>query len=174
MSQDIVTATGVVGSEVRHLTTAEGYQITSFRLASRSRRYDRKQQKWVDNEANWFSVVCFREMAANVKASIEKGHRVVVTGRLKIRDWSRNDRSGTSVEIEADAIGHDLFWGRTAFTPRQPNQGGAAPVGPAPAPESAQASESAPGLAAAPAPPVHAPGWGMPVEPPEGFEARAV
>jgi single-strand DNA-binding protein len=40
----------------------------------------------------------------------------MVSGRLKIRDWENTDRSGTTVEIEADNLGHDLFWGTSTFT----------------------------------------------------------
>jgi single-strand DNA-binding protein len=40
----------------------------------------------------------------------------MVSGRLKIRDWENTDRSGTTVEIEADNLGHDLFWGTGTFT----------------------------------------------------------
>jgi len=40
---------------------------------------------------------------------------VVVSGRLKIRDWDNGERSGTNVEIEADSLGHDLMFGTTKF-----------------------------------------------------------
>jgi single-strand DNA-binding protein len=42
----------------------------------------------------------------------------VVSGRLKIRDWDNGERSGTSVEIEAAAIGHDLTFGTSSFERR--------------------------------------------------------
>ena len=49
-------------------------------------------------------------------ASIQKGQRVIVSGRLRVRDWSTDDKHGTNVEIDADAVGHDLSWGTTSFT----------------------------------------------------------
>jgi single-strand DNA-binding protein len=33
-----------------------------------------------------------------------------------VRDWDNGERTGTSVEIEADVIGHDLTWGNAVFT----------------------------------------------------------
>lgn len=42
--------------------------------------------------------------------------RVIVTGRVRIRDWESGEKSGTTVEIDAEAIGHDLTWGRATFT----------------------------------------------------------
>ncbi len=35
---------------------------------------------------------------------------------MRVRDWDNGERAGTSVEIEAEAIGHDLSWGSAVFT----------------------------------------------------------
>ena len=40
---------------------------------------------------------------------------MVTVGRLKVRDWSNDDRSGTSIELEANSLGHDLHWGVTQY-----------------------------------------------------------
>ena len=111
-----VTVAGTVATEVKHTVTAEGLEISSFRLASNHRRFDRTEQKWVDAETNWFSVTAFRQFAANVHASIEKGQRVVVSGRLRVREWTSGEKTGHDVEIVAEALGHDLAWGTTQFT----------------------------------------------------------
>jgi single-strand DNA-binding protein len=111
-----ITATGLVATTPRHLVTQDGLPITSFRLASSTRRFDRAQNKWIDGETNWFTVTSFRQLAINASTSINKGERIVVTGKIRIRDWDNGDRSGTSVEIDADALGHDLTWGHAAFT----------------------------------------------------------
>jgi single-strand DNA-binding protein len=100
----------------RHLVTNEGLPITSFRLASTQRRYDRGTQKWIDAETNWYTVTCFRQLATNAVTSIDKGQRIVVTGKLRVRDWQTGDRAGTTVEIDAEALGHDLAWGSSVFT----------------------------------------------------------
>jgi len=113
---DVITLTGLVATTPRHLTTSEGLAITSFRLASSQRRFDRAQQKWIDADTNWYTVSAFRALATNSAVSVVKGDRVIVTGRLRIRDWENTDRSGTTVEIEADSIGHDMFWGTSSFT----------------------------------------------------------
>ena len=113
---DTIFLTGVVATSPRHVTTNEGLAITSFRLASSQRRYDRALSKWVDGETNWFTVSSFRHLATNAAGSVLKGDRVVVTGRLRVRDWENSDRSGTNVEIEADALGHDLTWGTSVYT----------------------------------------------------------
>jgi single-strand DNA-binding protein len=110
------TVSGLVATTPRHLVTQEGLPITSFRLASSKRRFDRTKKIWVDGETNWFTINSFRQLAINSASSISKGDRVVVSGRLKVRDWDNGERSGTSVEIEADSLGHDLVWGTTQFS----------------------------------------------------------
>jgi single-strand DNA-binding protein len=115
MSENITVA-GLVATTPRHLITQDGLPITSFRLASSHRKFDREQNKWVDGETNWFTVTVFRQLAINASTSIAKGERVVATGKLRVRDWDNGERAGTSVEIEADHLGHDLFWGTSSFT----------------------------------------------------------
>lgn len=47
---DIITVRGLVATAPTALTTAEGLAITSFRLASNQRRFDKPTQNWVDGE----------------------------------------------------------------------------------------------------------------------------
>jgi single-strand DNA-binding protein len=118
---DNITVTGLVATTPRHIVSSGGLAITSFRLASAQRRYDRVRQCWIDSDTNWYTVSMFRNLALNSAISIAKGDRVIVVGRLRIRDWENTDRSGTTVEIEADTIGHDLSWGTSKFERVQHN-----------------------------------------------------
>jgi single-strand DNA-binding protein len=112
---DTITLTGLVATDPRNLTTAEGLPITSFRLASTHRRYDRAKQSWVDGDTNWYTVTAFRRLASNSSASLLKGQRVIVTGRLRLREWANGERKGMSIEVEAESLGHDLTWGTAQF-----------------------------------------------------------
>jgi single-strand DNA-binding protein len=113
---DTITITGLVATVPRHLVTTEGLSITSFRLASTQRRFDRSNERWVDGDTNWYTITTFRQLAINAAGSVSKGDRVVATGRLRIRDWENGERAGTNVDIEADALGHDLSWGTSSFS----------------------------------------------------------
>lgn len=116
---DQLAVTGLVASEPRSIVTSEGLAISSFRLASPQRHFNRTENQWVDGETNWYTVTLFRTLAENASASLRKGERVVVKGRLRLRQWEKEERTGLSAEIEADAIGHDLRWGRSSFTREQ-------------------------------------------------------
>lgn len=115
---DTLTIVGRVATDPIQSRTGGGVPVTNFRLASTHRRFDSATQAWIDAGTNWFSVAAFRQLGENAKASLRTGDSVIVTGRLKIRNWESNGRQGTSVDIEADAIGHDLRWGTTAYRPQ--------------------------------------------------------
>jgi single-strand DNA-binding protein len=68
-----------------------------------------------DDQTNWFTITSFHTLAKNVAQSINKGDRITVSGTIKIRDWDNGERSGTSVEMEANSIGHDLNYGTSKF-----------------------------------------------------------
>ncbi|MHA7219697.1 single-stranded DNA-binding protein [Arthrobacter sp. MDT1-48-3] len=113
---DIITVRGYVATDVRLTLAQSGLPIAGFRMCSTERRFDKETNAWVDGHTNWYSVSMFRQLATNAGASIRKGDRVIVTGRLKIRPWiNAEGRTGTSVEIDADTAGHDLMWGTANF-----------------------------------------------------------
>lgn len=111
-----LTICGLIATTPRHLVTQDGLPITSFRIAASQRWFDRKTSKWADGETNWYTVTAFRQLAINMSQSFAKGDRVVISGRVRVRDWDNGERAGTSVEVEATAAGHDLAWGNSAFT----------------------------------------------------------
>lgn len=115
MNESTLTICGNVVAEPRHIVTDDGLPITSFRIASTVRRFDRGERQWVDGETAFLTVTCFRGMAVNVADSIKKGEKVMVHGRLRVRQWQNDGKSGTSVELDAYAVGHDLSWGRSRF-----------------------------------------------------------
>lgn len=115
---EILTIVGRVATDPTTGRTAGGVAVTNFRLASTHRRFDQATNTWIDAETNWFSVAAFRQLAEHVRASLHTGDSVIVTGRLKIRNWEANGKHGTSVDIDAEAIGHDLRWGTSSYLPR--------------------------------------------------------
>ena len=115
MPQEI-SVQGLVATTPRHIRTDDGIDITSFRLASSDRKYDWRNGRWTDGQVNWYTITLHNQIAINAHKSINKGDRVFLTGVLGVRDWDNGTRAGTSVDIEATAIGHDLSWGHSVFT----------------------------------------------------------
>ncbi|WP_127819541.1 single-stranded DNA-binding protein [Microbacterium sp. CPCC 204701] len=112
---DTITITGNVATPPEFKRTPAGVAITTFRVASAQRRYDRATGAWTDAGTNWYTVSAFRGLADHAFHSLSKGDRVILTGRLRLREWDNGTRRGISVEIDAEALGHDLLWGTTTF-----------------------------------------------------------
>ena len=112
---ETITVTGIVATDPRVVRTAESLEITSFRLGSSQRRFNKTSGSWEYAESNWYTVTAFRRLARNAAASLRRGDRVVVSGRLRVADWKNETKSGTNVEIDADSLGHDLNWGTSTF-----------------------------------------------------------
>lgn len=85
-------------------------------IASNSRRFNKSTSSWIDQEPSYLSITAWSQLAENVALSVHKGQPLVVTGKLKVRQWQDEDKSGTNVEIDAIAIGHDLNRGTSEFT----------------------------------------------------------
>ena len=106
------TTTAIVGNltdnpEVRY--TKAGIARARFRVAAAGRR---------EQEASFFTVIVWRDQAEHAAASLSKGSRVVVVGRLQQRAWTAEDGSARStVEVLAEELGPSLRWA-TATTTR--------------------------------------------------------
>ena len=124
---DSITITGLVATVPYVVNRDDKVPFVSFRLASNQRYYDRRTSQWVAADTNWYTVTAFRALAVNAAASVAKGDRVLVAGRLKIRRWEAGEKNGISVDVEADSIGHDLLWGTARFARSAQRDAGAAP-----------------------------------------------
>jgi single-strand DNA-binding protein len=111
-----VTLAGYVATEPNYRTINETTPIVSMRVAWTARFIDRETGEWRDGKTSFANVNCWRKLANNVAPSLRKGQAIVLTGRLQVRDY--DDREGKrriSVDIDADAIGHDLSRGVAHF-----------------------------------------------------------
>lgn len=116
MYETHVTITGRLVADPEQRTTRAGDVFTTFRLATSERRRTR-EGTFEDGPTSFYNVACYRALGVNVRESVRKGEPVVVTGRQRVRQYQRADESyGTSVEIEAQHVGHDLLWGQTQLT----------------------------------------------------------
>ena len=103
-----VTICGNVASPVTHTKVGTGFSWAKFRLFTAERVWDQEQGIWEDGARMFVSVSCWRMLADNAQASLNKGDPVVVTGRLTIKEFEHEGASRQLVEIEATAIGPNL------------------------------------------------------------------
>lgn len=92
--------------ELRYTPT--GASVTNFSVAW-SRKFQRQGQEV--EETSFVDVTCWGTLAENVAASLTKGNRIVVTGRLEQRSWETpSGEKRSKVEIVADDVGPSLRW----------------------------------------------------------------
>jgi len=125
---DRIIIEGTAGTTPQLRTIPSGRQVANLRVASTLRRQDPSTGQWADVGTNWYSVAAWGELAAHVVASIRQGDPVLVTGRVRIVSWGDGDRPATTVEVEAETIGHSLRFGTAAF--ERAARAVAAPSGP--------------------------------------------
>ena len=112
---DTILIRGFTASDPALSTLPNGVPVVNFRLASTPRWQD-ATGTWKEGTTNWYTVKAYRRLAQNIATSIEKGHPLVVSGRQRISRWNREDGTqGTTVEVDALGIGHDLNYGTSTF-----------------------------------------------------------
>jgi single-strand DNA-binding protein len=109
MADTHVTLVGNLTDDPEVRFTPAGTQVGSFRLAVTPRV--REGDQWKNGETSYFTVTCWRDLAAHAAESLGKGDRALVVGRLKTRAWETPEGERRSVvEVEADEIGPSLRW----------------------------------------------------------------
>lgn len=102
----------------------DGTTTTIVRIAVTGRYYDSTKSDFTDRKTEFVSVYTRRALARNVLASVKKGQPLVVTGRLGSSEWQAEDGTQRhTLTLQAEAIGHDLTFGTTAFArPVRPDE----------------------------------------------------
>ncbi len=99
-----ITISGNVGRDPELKYSAGGTAVVKFSVADTTGKDDNKKTVWHD-------VVVFKEQAEHVAASVKKGSRVIVTGRLDKSDYTGKDGvKKQRVEVIADDVSISLRW----------------------------------------------------------------
>jgi single-strand DNA-binding protein len=127
MAQGDVTIT-VVGNltddpELRF--TPSGAAVANFTVASTPRILDKATNEWKDGDALFLRCSIWRQAAENVAESLQRGARVLVTGRLRQRSYeTKEGEKRTVVELEVDEVGPSLRWATAKVAKAQRSGGG--------------------------------------------------
>ena len=88
-----ITLVGNIVAEPELRFTPAGAAVCNFRVASTPRTFNKTTNQWEDGEAMFLTCNVWRQAAENAAASLAKGMRVIVQGRLKARTFQ--NRRGT-------------------------------------------------------------------------------
>jgi single-strand DNA-binding protein len=108
MADNTVTLVGNVTRDPELRYTQGGQATASFGLAV-NRRYQQNNE-WVE-KTSFFNIVAWAQLAENAAASLTKGSRIIVTGRLEQREYqTQQGEKRNVIEVIADELGPSLRW----------------------------------------------------------------
>jgi len=127
MPANSVTLIGNLVDDPELRFTASGVAMAKVRFAV-NRRWQDRNGEWQE-DTSFFGGTLWRDAAENAAESLQKGARVIVTGRLEQRSWETQEGEKRSVvEVAIDEIGPSLRWA-TAQVTRTPRADGASSGG---------------------------------------------
>ena len=119
-----ITVIGNLTDDPELRFTPSGAAVANFRVASTPRFMDRQTNEWKDGEPLFLACTVWRQAAENVAESLQRGARVIVSGRLKQRSYeTREGEKRTVIELEVDEVGPSLRYA-TAKVQKMQRSGG--------------------------------------------------
>jgi single-strand DNA-binding protein len=119
-----VTLVGNVTRDPEIRYTPSGQTVATFGLAVNRRWQNRQNNEW-EEQTSFFDVKVWSQMAENVSESVQRGTRVIVTGRLEQRSWETdNGEKRSKVEVVADEVAPSLRWATASVTKIERNAAG--------------------------------------------------
>ena len=104
-----ITVVGNLVADPELRFTPSGQPVATFRVASTPRIRDNATNEWKDGDSLFLTCNVWRQPAENVAESLQRGMRVIVTGRLKQRNYeTREGEKRTVYEVEVDDVGPSL------------------------------------------------------------------
>jgi single-strand DNA-binding protein len=105
-----ITIVGNLVNDPELRFTASGQPVATFRVASTPRFRDNSTGEWKDGDSLFLTCNVWRQMAENCAESLQRGMRVIVSGRLRQRNYeTQQGEKRTVYEIEADDVGPSLL-----------------------------------------------------------------
>ncbi|MFM6847784.1 MAG: single-stranded DNA-binding protein, partial [Terrabacter sp.] len=102
----VITIIGNLTADPELRFTPSGAAVANFTVASTPRQFDRQSNEWKDGETLFMRCSVWRDAAENVAESLQRGMRVIVSGRLKSRSYeTKEGEKRTVVEMDVDEIG---------------------------------------------------------------------
>ncbi|MFF4847973.1 single-stranded DNA-binding protein [Streptomyces sp. NPDC001194] len=154
--ETVITIVGNLVDDPELRFTPAGAAVCKFRVASTPRVFNKTTNEWEDGDSLFLTCSVWRQAAENAAATLARGMRVIVQGRLKQRSYEdREQVKRTVYELDVDEVGPSLLRASAVVTKN--------PAG----------SQAASAPAQHPAPAAQASGWGSQSAAPAAAPAAA-
>jgi single-strand DNA-binding protein len=121
----VITIIGNITGDPELRFTPSGAAVANFTVASTPRAFDRQSNEWKDGETLFMRCSVWRDAAENVAESLQRGTRVIVSGRLKSRSYeTKEGEKRTVIEMEVDEVGPSLRYATAKVNKTQRGGGG--------------------------------------------------
>jgi len=125
-----ITIVGNLVDDPQLRYTPTGNAVANFRVASTPRFLDKATNEWKDGDSLFLTCNVWRQPAENVAESLQRGMRVIVSGRLRQRSYeTKEGEKRTVYEVEVDEVGPSLRNASAKVTKSQRSGGGNATYG---------------------------------------------
>jgi single-strand DNA-binding protein len=115
--ETIITVVGNLTADPELRFTPSGAAVANFTVASTPRTFDRQSNEWKDGEAMFLNCSVWRQAAENAAESLQRGMRVIVSGKLKARSFeTREGEKRTVFEIDVEEVGPSLKYATAKVT----------------------------------------------------------
>lgn len=128
-NEPVVTIIGNLANDPEARISNAGKPWVTFRVANTPRVKDRQTGDYTDGEALWLNCRAFGELAEHIVASLAKGLRVIVQGRMTQESYEKDGQKRVSINLEVDAIGPELRFATAQVTRGVRSQGSQQPQG---------------------------------------------
>jgi single-strand DNA-binding protein len=125
--ETVITIIGNLTNDPELRFTPSGAAVANFTVASTPRTFDRQSNDWKDGETLFLRCSVWRDAAENVAESLQRGARVLVSGRLRSRSYeTKEGEKRTVFELDVDEVGPSLRYAtaKVAKTSRGGGGGG--------------------------------------------------
>jgi len=121
----VITIIGNLTADPELRFTPSGAAVANFTVASTPRQFDRTSNEWKDGETLFMRCSVWRDAAENVAESLQRGARVLVSGRLKSRSYeTKEGEKRTVIEMDVDEVGPSLKYATAKVNRTQRGTGG--------------------------------------------------
>jgi single-strand DNA-binding protein len=97
-----ITFKGRLGAEPEITFASNGTAIGKMRVVTNGRRL--VDGTWEDTDTSWWNVTAFGRTAEAIADNLHKGDLIMVTGKIKQRDWEKDGIKRTTADIVADEV----------------------------------------------------------------------